>query len=164
MDPRFPPAANVGPAEDFAQEILREFDFGADYEFGRKFSFGVYDSSSSVGSFDYDGVSIEYSSEGGSDCSRGGRRRRRRRRGNRPKRMYRVESVKSSCWYREFLKPGPVRDLTYDLSSSDRFSEFWDFFRMPLSKVEKVADLIKRRVGTCGCLGLCPGDASLMSA
>ena len=49
------------------------------------------------------------------------------------------------CWYRKFLLPGPVRDLTYELSSSDRFSEFRDFFRMPLSKVEKVMDLIKRR-------------------
>ena len=55
MDRRIPPAANVGPTEDFAQEILREFDFGADYDFGREFSFGGYDSSSSVSSFDYEG-------------------------------------------------------------------------------------------------------------
>ncbi len=48
MDPCIPPAANVGPPEDFAQEILREFDFGVDYDFGRQFSFGGYDSSSSV--------------------------------------------------------------------------------------------------------------------
>ena len=75
MDRRIPPAANVGPTEDFAQEILREFHFGADYDFGREFSFGGYDSSSSVGSFDYDGISIQYSDEG-SDRSRGGRCRR----------------------------------------------------------------------------------------
>ena len=123
MDWRIPPVANVGPPEDFAQEILREFDFGADYNFGREFSFGGYDSSSSVGSFDYDGISIEYSEEG-SDRSRGVRRRHRRRRGNCPKCIYRAESVKSLCWYRDFLLPGPVRELTYKLLSSDRFSEF----------------------------------------
>ena len=70
MDRRIPPAANVGPPEDFAQEILREFHFGADYDFGREFSFGGYDSSSSVGSFDYDGISIEYSEELNWECRR----------------------------------------------------------------------------------------------
>ena len=47
--------------------------------------------------------------------------------------------------HREFLQPGPVRELAYELSSSDRFSEFRDFFRMPLSKVENIADLLIRR-------------------
>jgi hypothetical protein len=70
MDRHIPPAANVGPPEDFAQEFFREFDFGGDYDFGREFSLGGYDSSSSVGSFDYDGISIQYSKEG-SDRSRG---------------------------------------------------------------------------------------------
>ena len=57
--------------------------------------------------------------------------------------MYCIESVKSSCWYCEFLRPGPVRDLTYELSSSNCFSEFLDLFRMPLFKVEKVTGLMK---------------------
>jgi hypothetical protein len=42
--------------------------------------------------------------------------------------MYCIESVKTSCWYREFLQPGPVRDLTYELSSLERFLEFVIFF------------------------------------
>ena len=71
MNPCIPPASNVGLPEDFAQEILREFDFGVDYDFGHEFSFGGYGSSLSVGSFSYDDVSIEYSDEG-SNCCRSG--------------------------------------------------------------------------------------------
>ncbi len=64
MDPGIPPAAHVGPPDNFASDILREFEFGADYDFGREFSFGGYSSDSSVGSFDYDGVSVEFSESG----------------------------------------------------------------------------------------------------
>lgn len=74
MDPEIPPPAHVGPPDDFASDILREFEFGADYDFGREFSFGGYSSDSSVGSFDYDGVSIEFSESG--SCCRSRRRRR----------------------------------------------------------------------------------------
>jgi hypothetical protein len=59
--------------------------------------------------------------------------------------MYCIESVKTSCWYREFLQPGPVRDFTHELSSLDRFLEFCDFFCMPLTKVKELADVFIRR-------------------
>jgi hypothetical protein len=43
----------------------------------------------------------------------------------RPNRQYRKKSsVKKSCWYREFLRPGMTHDLTHELSASDRFGEF----------------------------------------
>jgi hypothetical protein len=42
MDPRIPLAANVGPPEDFAQEILREFDFGVDYDLAASSPLGVW--------------------------------------------------------------------------------------------------------------------------
>ena len=143
MDPCIPLAANAGPPEDFAQEILREFDFGVDYDFGCEISFGEYGSSLSVGSFNYDGVSIEDSNEGSNRSCSG--QHHHHCRGNQPKHMYRIESMKSLCRYCEFLWPGPVRDLTYELSFSDCISEFRDFFCMPLSKVEKVTGLMKQR-------------------
>ena len=40
MDPGIPPPVHVSPPDDFASDILREFEFGADYDFGREFSFG----------------------------------------------------------------------------------------------------------------------------
>jgi hypothetical protein len=58
--------------------------------------------------------------------------------------MYRIKSVKTSCWYRKFLQPGPVRDLTHELSSLDRFLEFRDFFCMPLTKVKELANVFIR--------------------
>jgi hypothetical protein len=63
--------------------------------------------------------------------------------------MYRIESVKTSCWYRKFLQPGPVRDLTYELSSPDRFLEFRDFFHMQLTKVDELVDVFIRRGYLC---------------
>ena len=58
---------------------------------------------------------------------------------------YHIESVKTSCWYLNFLEPGSVRDLTYELSLSDRFSKFRHWFRLPLTKVERLADIFINR-------------------
>jgi hypothetical protein len=120
---------------DFSSEILCRFNFGAEFDFGREFSFagdGASTSSWSFGSFDYDDVSISCSNEDGFWRCCNGRCNCRCR--QRPNCMYRIESMKTSCWYREFLKPGPVRDLTYELSSLDRFLEFCSFFSMPVVK------------------------------
>ncbi len=114
---------------DFSSEILRQFDFGAEFNFGREFSFvgdGASTSSWSFGSFNYDDISISYSNEDGFRCCLNCRLNQWRRQWL--NRMFRIESVKSSCWYHEFLEPGPVRDLTYDLSFADRFLEFCSFF------------------------------------
>ena len=92
--------------------------------------------------FDSNAVSVEYSHD---DAARGGYRCRQHRRQRCSNRMYRIESVKTSCWYREFLWPGPVRELTYELSLRDRYSEFRDFFRMPLSKVDELVDIFVQR-------------------
>ena len=136
---------------DFSSEILCRFNFGAEFDFGREFSFagdGASTSSWSFGSFDYDDVSISCSNEDGFWRCCNGRCNCRCR--QRPNCMYRIESMKTSCWYREFLKPGPVRDLTYELSSLDRFLEFCSFFSMPLSKV---AELVEEFIH-CGYLGM----------
>ena len=123
-------------------------DFGAD--FGASFGFDVI--GDAFGNFafpDFFGDSV--TSDFGDDSSAlsfasddtSGRRRRQRRRRCRPRRLnrlFRVESVKKSCWYKEFTAPGKTRDLTHLLSSSDRYGKFRHYFRMPLSKVEELTD------------------------
>ncbi len=69
-----------------------------------------------------------------------------KRRHCRPNRLFRVESVKNSSWYRNFTAPGVTRVLTHELSSSDRFGKFHHYFCMPLSKVEALTDTLI----TCG--------------
>jgi hypothetical protein len=42
----------------------------------------------------------------------------------------------------KFLCPGTVRDHTHELSCSNCFGEFCHWFRMPLSKVEQLMDIL----------------------
>jgi hypothetical protein len=114
---------------------LTEFNFGADLgDFGGDFSasFGFdADFGAVFGNFpdffgglvtsDFEGDSCGSSSNDRSGHRRRQRRRRRRRWSNR---LFRVESVKNSSWYRNFTAPGVTRDLTHELSSSDRFGKF----------------------------------------
>ena len=137
-----------------------DFDFSADFgdfgaDFGASFGFDVI--GDAFGNFafpDFFGDSV--TSDFGDDSSAlsfasddtSGRRRRQRRRRCRPRRLnrlFRVESVKKSCWYRNFTAPGETRDLTHLLSSSDRYGEFRHYFRMPLSKVEELTDKLIAR-------------------
>ena len=62
---------------------------------------------------------FEFDSSGSSSDDTSGHRRRQRRwlRCRRPNRLFRVESVKKSSWYRNFTAPGETRDLTHELSS-----------------------------------------------
>ena len=106
------------------------FNFGADFS---RFDASGYDSST-TGSYEYDSISLDVSVE---SYVAGRRRRRRRRRPRRPNRQLRFQSVLTSCWYVNFLKPGQTRDMTHELSSSDRFGEFRHWFRMSLAKVEE---------------------------
>ena len=61
----------------------------------------------------------------------------------RPKRHLIFRSVKTSCWYLNYLKPGAAGNLTYELSASDRFGEFHHWFRMPLVKVDQLTEILK---------------------
>ena len=38
-----------------------------------------------------------------------------------------------------------TRDLTHELSTSDRFGEFRSLFRMPLAKIEELTDILINR-------------------
>ena len=112
---------------DFTDEFLAEFGFctaggvatttgvpgddDGDVE-APFFSFGSY-------SHEFDDASFTFSVE----SYVGDTRHRRKKR--RPNRQYRKKSsVKNSCWYRKFLRPGMTRDMTNELSTSDRFGEF----------------------------------------
>ena len=115
-------------------------DFAADFDFGANFAAfdNDHDQSGSESPVSVSGLF----SGSESPCRRRRRRRLRLRRANR---HYRIEKVKTSCWYLNFLAPGSVRDMTYELSLSDRFGEFRHWFRMPLTKVEQLADLFINR-------------------
>jgi hypothetical protein len=78
------PLVAVDPFDEHSHEILREFDFGTDFDFGQEFDFSQefsFDGGGawSVGSFDYDAVSVEYSDDGSTcrGCRRGQHRRQR---------------------------------------------------------------------------------------
>ena len=85
--------------------------FGADFTYGDAFDFD----SISSGSFEYDNVSCEFSVE---------RRRRRSRKKRWMNRVFQLENIKKSCWYRYFTRHGLLREITHELSNSDRYGEF----------------------------------------
>jgi hypothetical protein len=120
---------------NFLSDFLQEADFGAAFDFsddcgvdfGVAFSFDSTfgDSSISSGSFQYDNVEQNLQL-----C------RRRHCRQCQPNQCFQIKSMKKSCWYQKFTKPGMTRDLTHELSSSDHFGKFSSWFCMPLVKVE----------------------------
>ena len=133
---------------DFGGDFGASFGFDAD--FGAVFgNFPDFFGGSVTSDFEGDSCgssSDDWSCESSSDDWSGHRRRQRRqRRHRRSNRLFRVESVKNSSWYRNFTAPGETRDLTHELSSSDRFGEFRHYFRMPLSKVEELTEKLISR-------------------
>jgi hypothetical protein len=138
MDP--PPAGNALPAFDFLSEFLSAPDFGESFRFDTLFDLDEPDESPLVGG--YDDESCSFSIE---TYVRNGRLSHRRRRKRRGSRMYRKESVLLSPWYVNFLRPGVTRELTHELSSSDRFGEFRSLFRMKLEKVEELTNILVER-------------------
>ena len=121
---------------DFSLELLSAFEFsGFELPGGSLFSFGSYEN-------EYDDASFSFSVESYVGVRNQNQRRRKTRR---PNRQFRKKSVKESCWYREFLRPGITRELTHELSTSDRFGEFCNWFRMLLSKIEELTDICINR-------------------
>jgi hypothetical protein len=130
---------------DFSLEFLFDCAFGFDGEFNFGFGgdFNFLSESGFGGSplgddqFEYDGVSIDHSIKDYVAF-----RRRRRHRICRTNHHFRIESVKKSCWYLQFLKPGITHEMTHELSSSDRYGDFRHYFRMPLFMVEELTSLL----------------------
>jgi hypothetical protein len=143
-----PPSEDPLASFDFLSEFLPAIDFGEGFRFDEPFNFDdsgdgismiATGSLSSYGAYDDDSCSFSVES------SVRLRRRRRRRKRRSPNHLYHKESIKLSSWYRNFLWPGMTRDLTHELSTSDRFREFRSLFRMPLSKVEELTDIFISR-------------------
>jgi hypothetical protein len=117
---------------DFSSELLAAFDFvGFELTGALLFSFGSYKNK-------YDNASFLFSVESYVVVRNQNRCTRKK---HRPNRQFRKKSVKNSCWYRKFLRPGITRNLTHKLSTSDRFGESCNWFRMPLSKIEQLTDM-----------------------
>ena len=125
------------PSNDFSSEFQFECAFGFDREFdfgfGGDFNFlsaqesGFGGASFGADPFDYDGVSIDCSIEDYVSF-----RRRRRCRIRQSNRHFRIESVKKSCLYDQFLKPEITREMTQKLYSSDRYGKYCHYYRTSL--------------------------------
>ncbi len=152
---RQPVKMSSPPSEDplasldhLAKFLPPAIDFGEGFGFDELFNFGDSGDGLSVnatgGSLSYgayDDASCSFSVESSVQL----RRRRCHRKQRHPNCLYRKESVKLSSWYRNFLQPGMTRDLTHELSTSDRYGEFRSLFRMPLSKVKELMDIFISR-------------------
>ena len=104
---------------DFLSEFLPAVDFGEAFRFDAPFDFDDFgEGNRSYGSYDNNSCSFSVESSVRLCC------RRRCRKWRSPNRLYRRESILLSNWYTNFLRPGLTRDLTHELSTSDRFGEF----------------------------------------
>ena len=123
-----PPSEDPLTSFDHLAEFLPPaIDFGEGFQFDEPFNFGdsgdglsVNATGGSMSYGTYDDDSCSFSVESSVQL----RRRCRCHKQRRPNRLYRKESVKLSSWYRNFLRPGMTRDLTHELSTSDRYREF----------------------------------------
>jgi hypothetical protein len=106
-------------------------DFGHFFEFGPAFDAGFSNFLEGLVSVGFDDASVD-----GSGCPHRDRHVRW------PNCHYRIESVRESAWYRYFTHPGMTRELTHELSMSDRYCQFCHFFRIPLWKVEELTSLL----------------------
>ncbi len=119
---------------DFSSEFLHEMDFGADFSFGGdsflpKIEVYFFKNTSLLGEdlFAYNDVSISHSVESIVLIGSPGKKGQKRKKRSLNRTSYRA-SVKTSCWYKNCLEPGQVRETTHMLSSSDRDGEFCHLF------------------------------------
>ncbi len=128
MTPPLPP--DLFGEYNVKDDFLHYFDFTAEFDFGLEFSSAPV-AAYFAGDVDYDGISVTCIHD---DVSTPGDASGRKKRI--PNHQYRICSVRKSCWYQNFLKPGETRELQMEMSSSDRDGEFCCAFCMLLEKVE----------------------------
>jgi hypothetical protein len=130
---------------DFSYDFLPEMDFGDDFCFGGDFSFlpeldvDFFEESSLLGVdlLAYNAVSISHLVE--SIVLFGWPKKKRQKQKQRsPNRTSYRASVRTSCWYKNYLEPGQVRETTHKLARSDWYGELCHWFQMPLYKVERL--------------------------
>ena len=132
-----PPIDDPFPLYDFLSEFLPPPDFEESFHFD---DVSAVSNSSFYGRYDDESCSLSVE-----DYVQLHHRRRRRRARRRKNRHFRKDSVLLSPWYVNFLWPGNTRDMTHELSSSDRFGEFRSLFRKNLEKMEELTDILIRR-------------------
>jgi hypothetical protein len=110
-------------------------EFGADFMFEDAFDFDSIDS----GAFEYNNISCEFS------VKSVWRQQQCNRRKHRKNCVFCKENVKKSCWYQYFTHPGLTCEITHNLSSSDCFGEFRQWFCMSLGKVEELTTMLINR-------------------
>ncbi len=125
-----PPSDDPLSSSDFASEFLPAVNFGESFGFNGCFDFddfgeggSVFSASNSLSYGGYEDISCLMSIESHvrlRHCHPGKKRC--------PNRLYRKDSIKSSSWYRNFLRPGLTHYLTHELSISDHFGEFRSLF------------------------------------
>jgi hypothetical protein len=105
-----------------------EFSFGGD-SFLPKIEVDFFENTSLLGEdlFAYDDVSISHLVESIVSIGSPGKKGQKRKKRSPNRTSYRA-SVRTSCWYKNYLEPGQVQENTHLLSSSDRFGEFHHFF------------------------------------
>jgi hypothetical protein len=128
MTPPLPPDLFCG--YNVEDKFTHYFDFAAEFDFGLEFS-GASDTAYFAGDVDYNGVSVTCICDDVStpDVASG-------RKNCSPNCQYRIHSVRKSCWYQNFFKPGETRELQMEMSSSDHDGKFRCAFHMLLEKVE----------------------------
>ncbi len=121
--------------DDFGVKAFDDFGAEFDFDFGNAVD-AVF------GNFEGLGTADELDDESVGDWSGGSGCLCQRRRVRRANRVYRIESVAESAWFWYFTCPGMKRELTHELLASDQFGHFRHYFRMPLCKVEELADIL----------------------
>jgi hypothetical protein len=107
-------------------------DFGADFSFGGDFSsflpeleVDFFEETSLLGVdlFAHDNVSTSHSVE--SIVSFGSPKKKRQKQKQRsPNRTSYRASVRTPCWYKNYLEPGQGRETTHKMARSDRYGEY----------------------------------------
>jgi hypothetical protein len=109
---------------DFGSEFLHDVDFGEAFKFGSEFSFLPevdFLDTSSLGdeAFKYNNMSCNFSVK--SFISLRSQYLKQRHQNKHSKNCINNRaSVRTSCWYINYLAPGPVQQLTHELSRSEQ--------------------------------------------
>jgi hypothetical protein len=98
---------------DFGVEFLNDLNFDAKFDFRLEFT-RIFDYDNFAGDVDYGRISVSCTRD--NQDAPGVTSSRTKHWSNC---QYRIRSVKKSCWYVNYLKPGETRELMYDLTSSD---------------------------------------------
>ncbi len=108
-------------------------DFGADFTFEDAFDFASIGSRS----FEYDNESCKFSDECMLQLQQCICQKK-----HVTNHTYHFENIEKLCWYQYFTRRGRTQELMHEISSSNRFGDFFHWFCMPLAKVEVLTNIL----------------------